>query len=629
MPVTMKSFWDNEKTRECTHITLGDPLDQLLNQAQCDFTPKGYESELTETVEVIGHSGGLVLPQPGSCGTGNVVIMGGAGSGKSTLAMQLAHRCVLNPNLYAAYISLEESSRQILFKASKMGWLPYFTPVSYFPGKKVKPNDDRMMENLREILEGSPTDRRDFICPRTGMPPGSNDPKECKDYGFCAQHLRCKEHWILEDLSKQEDSPEKWIEPYRKVIMPLVSPPAFRRDQAISREELFWERFNQLEQLLRAAQRLRKEGGDKAHPNLCMVCIDSLNVLGERTLTREALFAIFDLFKRYEMLGVFVVEKEESDTLSEEGCIDFDTVEFLTDMVIQLTNTQDQGYYVRHIEVTKSRYQVPILGKHPFKFRGAQEIKFKVPDILKDGQSYTYEHKATDYKGKNGLLVYPSVHSIIRDSERGEQEEGENQEESTIQEIERQRNESRENQRRVFGDTGMNMILRSSEEGTPSVVTIEGPHGTFKTMLTTNFLYEGLQNGESGLFLRLHDEVRLKNWVGWSAEQLLCSAGEKRDEFTEEHDLEKFAAECDPKKSDEKPEGKQENARHLKSYERLAEIEDRIAAGGLTRDCHAILDTCFTSVSLQQQVDDEIERIGRFYKDKLGKRLGVLRVRLH
>ena len=107
--------------------------------------------------------------------------------------------------------------------------------------------------------------------------------------------------------------------------------------------------------------------------SLAVVCIDSLNVLGTGGLTRDHLAALFDLFKRRQVIGVFVVEENERGLFAGDSPIDSDTIDFLADVVIELTETEEHGYYVRHFQVAKSRYQKHVLGKHPYKIEGTKK----------------------------------------------------------------------------------------------------------------------------------------------------------------------------------------------------------------------------------------------------------------
>lgn len=119
---------------------------------------------------------------------------------------------------------------------------------------------------------------------------------------------------------------------------------------------------------------LKKQLEKLESPDLALVCIDSLNVFGSsRGLTRDHLEALFDLFRRYKTIGLFVVEENDNGTFSGDNPIACETIDFLADTVIELTAGQESGYFIRHFQVLKSRTQSSISGRHPFKNEGVPE----------------------------------------------------------------------------------------------------------------------------------------------------------------------------------------------------------------------------------------------------------------
>ncbi|MGB7539278.1 MAG: ATPase domain-containing protein [Anaerolineales bacterium] len=217
---------------------------------------------------------------------------------------------------------------------------------------------------------------------------------------------------------------------------------------------LFWDRFRQLETLLKAVKMLRHESPGM---DLRLVCVDSLNVFGEHLLDREQIFRVFDLFKRYQTIGVFTLEARPGEEGVPGNKLHPNTIEYMADVVIALHATDDDGYFVRHIEVEKSRYQRQTYGRHPFKIAPAE--------------------------GKiNALDVFPSLHYLL----------------STIETREPSKKEFN------FGIKDFNKILKEKLKRN-SVVLLEGPQGTFKSTLAMNFLISGLASGDNVLLINLQN----------------------------------------------------------------------------------------------------------------------------
>jgi KaiC/GvpD/RAD55 family RecA-like ATPase len=255
--------------------------------------------------------------------------------------------------------------------------------------------------------------------------------------------------------------------------------------------------------------------------SLAIVCIDSLNVLGTGGLTRDHLAALFDLFKRRQVIGVFVVEENEHGTFAGDSPIDSDTIDFLSDMVIDLTATEEQGYYVRHFQIAKSRYQKHILGKHPYKIEGKSSdgalgdplVPSKhgeqVLSNLVQGQFLRIDQVrgGTDWKSTaraewrrrakrtNGVRPFPSVHAIVAASEhlsgsgQGRAQPG----------------------RQFWSEPSLQDMVGndfSMSGSAAKVIAVTGPATTGKSLIAGNFLLQGLDQGEDVLLIRLAEEPR-------------------------------------------------------------------------------------------------------------------------
>lgn len=484
-------------------IELGYPLDQLMD-ARCLF-PGARRTTPKEDWRY----GGITLPDPlGSgieTGTGNIVIRGRTGTGKTTLALQLAVACARMGYL-SAYIPLEFPIEKVCQKAAVHGWVKYLRPVEHLHESEEPPSREELGKFLMDILT------QPARCPLASMPASAMKP-----FGRGDSHKH--EH----------------VGP-RRVLVPTLSPRSLSTP-SVSDDRSFWERYQQIENLLEAAKWLRStsatyqneplysfwheteskwlhsmadryrkrrhaldpefpfEGfasrAKRVAPDLRLVCLDSLNVFGDRPLPRELLFRLFDLFSRHRVVGVFVVEENVARSSDYSVLLNDDTIDYLADVVISLGFGEDKDYTVRHLEIVKSRYQSQVLGKHPFKIPEASG------ETARDGDAGTTNPTGVDAakismqedpldRNWQRVQVYPSLHHVVRASDREPRKES-----------------------RSFepGATKLKELLPPTLPRPGAVVTIEGPRGTCKTTLAVNYLMHGLAHGESGLFIRLHDRT--------------------------------------------------------------------------------------------------------------------------
>jgi KaiC/GvpD/RAD55 family RecA-like ATPase len=356
-------------------IFLGYPLDLLLNR-KCKLRDyykisdsyifhNLYKLEKKNKLNGIEELGGIYLPKINKNGdktnnneklnTGNIVIMGSPGTGKSTLAMQISAACTDENNCYTSvYFALEEEPNSIKLKAEKLGWEGIFKPVDYLQEPLDKKSSEKLAEDLKEILKKASDSENDEISP--------------------------------------------------KVLIPSLSPRCMTSEESTVSEGLFWERYDQIENLLKAASKI-EEKNYKEYPPIKLVCIDSLNVFGDKPLDRVELFRLFDLFKRYNIIGVFIVEedKEKRDT----GIHNF--IEYMADVVISLTNDFDNGYFIRYLEIKKSNYINQVYGKHPYKI---------LSKILSSADQKRIDKECNKTALIPVIHVYPSLHWIISATER-------------------------------------------------------------------------------------------------------------------------------------------------------------------------------------------------------------------
>lgn len=435
-------------------IILGYPFDQLFDK-DCPLEPWRSGQSVIPAIKLPWQTQSKEV-RPG---TGNIIICGPPGSGKSTLALEWAMKCAYrNENRSnSIYISLETGVEEVIAKAEPFGWHKW----------------------LRAARFSDPVDE-------------FSDAKACADSLHALLHDNVRDSHAATSCGCSDED-----DPTRRVLICSLSPRPLKCEDGLHHS--YWRRYGQLERLLRAAKDLSdakaealdtetanppsstsRSPGEYGRPGpiiLPVIVIDSLNMFGSRPLTREEVFLLFSLFRKYRRIGVFTVESSQ-DTL-------FDST--MADVVVSLTNEKDRGYYVQHFEIQKSRYFDHIRGLHPYKpvSRKESERNIGLPQIrgLSNDPRFPRE----------GVLVYPSLHYIVLRTEGAAGSK---------------RIRERAQEPSHFGIGAFRTIFpRNLSWG--DVVTIAGPRGTFKSSFALNFLAAGLCSKStrmgSGIYIRFSD----------------------------------------------------------------------------------------------------------------------------
>lgn len=465
-------------------IVLDYPMDVLLDR-RCKL--QDYENGIIEhlrngkklrsfTPSLTGSIGGLTFPNPGNAGSGNILLIGKPGTGKSTLALQWAVACTNEPNTYSSlFISLEETSAQVRQKAKDLGW------------------DGRLRE-LRfcrigeEFARGLPLEKQAQVLEHALRRPKRD----------CAMDA-----WREEDGKEptcDAHLPELPEEDRRTLFLATLTPKARGCSDP---QRTFDERYHQVEDLLIAFEQLRESDKESRKPKLRMVCIDGLGSFGDGPLSREQIRQLFGLFQRCGVVGICTAE--------EAGTGDIQEMEYLADIVVHLQGEEDGSYFVRDLEITKSRYQQQVSGRHPFRIRSPEP-----------------EQKKAEFQA---LIVCPSIHYISSATPYIEESTSGPRSPTAASTNGGNAGESRPATEHFdIGCPGIEGIL-PIELPCPAVVTIRGRSGTYKSSIAHNFLLRGFAKGEkapapqSALLLTLAEEVRFRgNGSKWVLHQKTSKA---------------------------------------------------------------------------------------------------------
>jgi len=158
------------------------------------------------------------------------------------------------------------------------------------------------------------------------------------------------------------------------VWFPTLSPRRLEQTGGQSdADSVFWRRYEEIRLLLNTF--------DGVEPELRMVVIDSLNVFGDKPVSRYMIEQLFALFHENGLVGMCIAEDPESvpERGAEEPHVS-SKIANLADVVIKLGWSKDYGYQYRRIEVAKSRNTANAYGSHCMKI------------------------------ANNGIQVFPSLH---------------------------------------------------------------------------------------------------------------------------------------------------------------------------------------------------------------------------
>lgn len=297
----------------------------------------------------------------------NIVILGAPGTGKSTLALNMA----------------ETLRRSRLYAQGKVKWppeTPLETPPETWPSKPATTLYYGLEQSRSSLINRAHEMASNEIRAVWMEGPGEGDGLPAIGQNMCKK-LREKLHEMSRlEKSCAEGGPNL-------VLFPLLSPRPLEQTAAPEADidadvSIFWKRYGEIKNLIAKLSPENKSEETNRIPPLSMVVIDSLNVFGDRPISRYLLEQLFALFAETRVIGVFIAEDPEQrrQTTPQEPVVSAGLTN-LADVVLKLGWKKDEDYAFRHIEVVKSRHTPNVYGTQQMKIR---------------------EH---------GISIYPSLHS--------------------------------------------------------------------------------------------------------------------------------------------------------------------------------------------------------------------------
>ncbi|MBN1900584.1 AAA family ATPase, partial [Candidatus Sumerlaeota bacterium] len=287
----------------------------------------------------------LPYPQKGKTGSCNIVILGDPGTGKSTLALEMA-------------LGLRVGK---LIENNVIDGKP--ATVIYY---SLEQDRDSLIKRMDEIQrpDKQPADKS----------------KERAIYLEGPKNPFKKEDLLVSDNEKKEKADKKTkgqttLDNLNLILMPILSPRPLEQilptgDEGRQESGIFWKRLGEIRNLIDNLERIRKNPGNHLPPPLRMVIIDSLNVFGDKTLSRYLIDQMFSFFSDRGLIGAFIAEDFDSSRIEfDEKSILSPGIVNLADVVIRMSWDKEEGYFFRNIEIVKSRQTPNVYGQQQMKIR--------------------------------------------------------------------------------------------------------------------------------------------------------------------------------------------------------------------------------------------------------------------
>ena len=288
-----------------------------------------------------------------------LLIKGPPGSGKTTFALELCYRLAKNATA-STYVSLESESSQIIENATDFGW----------------------QEDVMKQIQTNAKDKEAFL-------------------NVCGS----------EHAESQNQSTDNMISAGADIATNMLMTAASTGDFITITTVSILTLIKDLSKLpfskLKFKNPFSRNTNTPKLPNSQILVIDSLNIfpLNER---EEAFRKILEIARKSPekqkiKLILFILDAKSN--------IDSNPFwEYVCDTVIELNHYENNNYFLRTIEIVKSRFQQQVLGKHQFKiYSKPNDNKTNVNDIG-DIDTLSRMHPV---RKEGGIFIFPSIHFYL------------------------------------------------------------------------------------------------------------------------------------------------------------------------------------------------------------------------
>jgi len=303
-----------------------------------------------------------------------LLIKGPPGSGKTTFALELCYRLAKSTenSAVSTYVSLESESQQIKDNAAEFGWQKDGMETIHFKhdGKYEGENDKRT--TILNVL-GAEDATKIFLSLRDKV---TNTASMAMTNG-------------LKVITEEGDAVHGFAAAIATLIVGLCSIP-FSKSKS---------------------KQTQLSESSTSH----IIVIDSLNIfpIGEREeIFQETLNqAKQNQGERKIKLIIFILDAQSNTDINPFW-------EYVCDTVIELNHHEDNNYFIRTIEIVKSRFQQQILGKHQFKIYGKPDDGHlnkvdTMPKKKKEKTEIDTLSRMHPVREEGGIFIFPSIHFYL------------------------------------------------------------------------------------------------------------------------------------------------------------------------------------------------------------------------
>ncbi len=293
--------------------------------------------------------GGLLLPNEGSKPL-TMLLAGPPGSGKTTLAMEICYRLArnegeVNPNsLFSLYISADQEAPRIIDNARRYGYEDVEKHIVDF-------NEDSERPDKHDIN-------------RVAV-------------------------WGKDEIRKE------WKERHGDKLNDIVEIAITVLTNVLTGSQISDSANGRLRRLFRP-----RSDGEARMVQPDILVIDSLNIATDDK--KDEFFTKFiEATSSGSKLVIFVLDSASAGSAHEIW-------EYACDIVVRLDYSNNSDYYLRTIEVIKSRYQSHVWGKQQLKI-------YEKPSTPSNSEQERDDmlRRSHPYRSEGGIFIYPSIHYYL------------------------------------------------------------------------------------------------------------------------------------------------------------------------------------------------------------------------